>query len=288
VSKSNDRGVFRRWLFNLFGGAAAVAAMPAPVKAAPVKAAPDPALVDDWINYYRDLNLGNDPGATHLTPAQRRASDIMERYPYVCLFGGARSGKTTAIVRQICLRAARYGGSRHAILRSKSAHAEAAITSDTLPKVMSLFFNGLRYHIRSNGYQHIRGDSVFLLPNDSEIRITGLDDQDRFESVLGGEYDTVFLNQCDQMPNYAAGMMLTRTKRLYCDLNPVDTSHWTYKMFAEKIHPVTGAGLAPEYYAMMSLNPVENRANLSDEYLAELENSTGRYRRRFYEGQWGT
>jgi Terminase large subunit, T4likevirus-type, N-terminal len=279
VKKQDDHSVSRRSLFSLFGGAASVAVM-TPMKAAPVKAAPDPALVDKWINYYRDLNLGNDPGASHLTPAQRRASDIMERYPYVCLFGGARSGKTTAIVRQICLRAARYGGSRHAILRSKSAHAEAAITSDTLPKVMSLFFNGLRY-------KHIRPDSVFLFPNDSEIRITGLDDQDSFERVLGGEYDTVFLNQCDQMPNYAAGMMLTRTKRLYCDLNPVDTSHWTYKMFAEKIHPVTGAGLAPEYYAMMSLNPVENRANLSDEYLAELENSTGPYRRRFYEGQWG-
>ena len=66
-------------------------------------------------------------------PAQRPATQLLARHRHVCLVGGARSGKTTAIVRAICLRAMTYPKSRHVILRHRAVYADASIGLDTIP-----------------------------------------------------------------------------------------------------------------------------------------------------------
>jgi phage terminase large subunit-like protein len=220
-------------------------------------------------------------------PAQRPATALLASRRHVCLVGGARSGKTTAIVRAICYRAMKYPKSRHVILRHRAVYADASIGLDTLPKVMSSFFKG-------QAYKHVKSPhNLIRFPNGSEIWIAGLDDSSRVDKILGAEYATIFLNECSQISWYAAKLVRSRLaqviegcpQRMWYDINPVGKSHWTNLLFGEKVDPETKAKLTdPDSYGRMFVNPDANRANLSAEYIAELENSTGNYRKRFFEG----
>jgi hypothetical protein len=107
---------------------------------------------------------------------------------HTLLVGGARSGKTSLIVRTIAYRAICAEGSRHAILRFRANAVRPSIAQDTLPKIFRLCFpNAALKRHRTEGY--------FSLGNDSEIWLAGLDDQDRVEKILGKEYATIFLNE---------------------------------------------------------------------------------------------
>lgn len=220
-------------------------------------------------------------------PAQLVATELVSKQRHTCLVGGARSGKTTAIVRAIVLRALRYPGSRHAILRFRAVDADASIANDTLPKVLSLFFPGQRYKHRKSPH------NVFRFPNGSEIWIAGLDDQSRADKILGMEFSTIFLNECSQIKWYSAKLVRSRlaqvipgcVQRMFYDINPVGKSHWTNKLFGDKVDPDTGVAISDAAnHARMFINPMDNKENLSPEYLAELEASTGNHRKRFYEG----
>ena len=107
---------------------------------------------------------------------------------HTLLVGGARSGKTSLIVRSIAHRAISADGSRHAILRFRANAVRPSIAQDTLPKIFRLCFPNepLKRH-RTEGY--------FSLANESEIWLAGLDDADRVEKILGKEYATIFLNE---------------------------------------------------------------------------------------------
>jgi phage terminase large subunit-like protein len=220
-------------------------------------------------------------------PAQRPATDLLASRRHVCLVGGARSGKTTAIVRAICYRAMKYPKSRHVILRNRAVYADASIGLDTLPKVMSTFFKGQRYkHVKSP-------HNLVRFPNGSEIWIAGLDDAARVDKILGMEYCTIFLNECSQISWHGAKLVRSRlaqvidgcSQRMWYDINPVGRSHWTNKLFGDLVDPDDGKAIRdPDNYGRMFVNPEANRANLSAEYLAELESSTGNYRKRFWEG----
>src|SRR6266571_8370367 len=108
------------------------------------------------------------------------------------LYGGARAGKTFLICRAICARAIRFAGSRHAILRLRANAVRAAISLDTLPKVMRLCFPGVVMD------EH-RMDGFFEFPhNGAQVWVGGLDDKERVEKILGQEYASMFLNECSQ------------------------------------------------------------------------------------------
>jgi phage terminase large subunit-like protein len=220
-------------------------------------------------------------------PAQVKATELLTQQRHTCLVGGARSGKTTAIIRAIVVRALRYAGSRHVVLRNRAVHADASVGLDTIPKVMSLFFKGQKYkHIK---HPH----NIVRFPNGSEIWIGGLDDAARADKILGMEYCTIFLNECSQITWYTAKLVRSRLaqviegcpQRMIYDINPVGRSHWTNKLFGDKVDPETDIPLTDaQNYARMFVNPIDNIKNLSAEYIAELESSTGNYRKRFYEG----
>lgn len=205
---------------------------------------------------------------------------------YTCLAGGTRSGKTFLIVRAIIQRALEAEGSRHAILRFHANAARASIALDTLPRVMQLCFpqETLKEH---------RQDAYFALPNGSKIWIGGLDDKDRVEKILGLEYVSVFLNEASQIPYSSALVAFTRLaqvvpmieQKAFVDLNPVGKSHWTNTLFGEKRDPVSMQPLVdPRSYELAFLNPTDNSANLSTEFLRSLENLPEKQRKRFYEG----
>ncbi len=236
----------------------------------------------------RDSSVVSTASQFKFTPRQEQAKALLQLQRHTLLVGGSRSGKTTLLVHEIAERALRAGNSRHAILRLHANAARASIALDTLPKVFHLCFpeKSLKRH-RTEGY--------FSLLNGSEIWIAGLDDQERIEKILGKEYVTIFLNECSQIPYSSALVALTRLAQVvnglkqaaYYDLNPTSKGHWTNLLFGERRDPVSRLPLAnPDDYARMFLNPVDNAANLSAEFLKSLESLPERQRKRFFEGAY--
>jgi hypothetical protein len=216
--------------------------------------------------------------------AARRLLEGLQRY--TCLAGGTRSGKTFLIVRAMIMRALQSEGSRHAILRFHANAARASIALDTLPQVMNRCFPDTPLKER-------RQDGFFELSNGSRIWIGGLDDKDRVEKILGLEYSTVFLNEASQIPYSSALIAFTRLaqvapklrQRAFVDLNPIGKTHWTNLLFGDKRDPISLQPLKdPQSYQRAFLNPPDNAANLSPEFLGSLANLPERQRKRFYEG----
>jgi phage terminase large subunit-like protein len=228
------------------------------------------------------------PGFTP-TARQKEAEQLLRgRQRHTLLVGGSRSGKTSLIVRTIADRALFAPESRHAILRFRANAVRPSIAQDTLPKIFRLCFptEPLKRH-RTEGY--------FSLRNESEIWLAGLDDQERVEKILGKEYATIFLNECSQIPYSSVLVALTRLAQVveglpqaaYYDLNPTNKGHWTNILFGEKRDPLSRAPLAdPENYERMFLNPHDNAAHLTKEYLEALERLPERQRKRFFEGAY--
>jgi hypothetical protein len=230
-----------------------------------------------------------------LTPKQEEAQEILNGpAKHVMLAGGSRSGKTFLIVRKIIQRRLKAPGSRGVILRFRFGHVKNSIMLDTFPKVMSICFSGVPYDINQTlGYA--------TFPGGSEQWFGGLDDKIRTEKILGTEYSDIFLNECSQIPFSGREMAMTRLAqkvrdnatgndlimKMYYDENPPDKGHWTYRMFKTHLNPETRAPLSePGNYAFMQINPRDNQANLSADYVKTLEEMTPRMRKRFLEGEF--
>ena len=239
-----------------------------------------------------------------LTPKQAEANALLAGPQRATLLvGGSRSGKTTLIMRAILTRAQRAPFSRHAVLRLRSNAVRASIALDTLPKAARIFFPGLELMER-------RQDNLFRLPNGSEIYLLGLDDEKRADKILGLEFATIYGNEASQLPYSSVQTARTRLaqqvmcsdavladgtvvpgkmlqQREYYDLNPGQGAHWTALMFLKKLDPVSRQPLGdPENYQHMFVNPYDNTANLSADYLRSLENLPERARKRFLKGEY--
>lgn len=230
-----------------------------------------------------------------LTPKQDEANALLGGpATHVMLAGGSRSGKTLLLVRAIVIRALKAPGSRHCILRFRFGHVKQSIVHDTFPRAMSLCFPEVKYEIN-------KSDWFATLPGGSEIWFGGLDDKERTEKILGTEFCTLFLNECSQIPYSSRNIAITRlaqliddrvTKRalalkVYYDENPPDKGHWTYRLFKLKQDPESRQPLPdPENYGFMQLNPIDNKENLSQDYLKTLESLPARLRKRFLEGEF--
>ena len=221
----------------------------------------------------------------------------------ILCYSGARAGKTFEFLRAIIVRALMAPRSRHAIIRKHFATAKKFIWLDTLPEVMQVCFPQIagRYEINKSDY-------FYRLHNDSEIWLGGLDDKDRADRILGGEYNTIFFNECSEVSWHSVSTALTRLakrsekviedpitgKEVNCgllinkalfDTNPPAKSHWSYKLFFEAIDPETRIQVAyPEQFARVHISPDDNAENLSDDFLLQLRSLTGAKRQRFYEG----
>jgi phage terminase large subunit-like protein len=244
------------------------------------------------------------------TPRQLLAQQMLAgACTWMMLFGGGRSGKTFLIVRNIILRALKAPGSRHLIVRWRFNHLKASIMRDTFPKVMRVCYpdlvKGDGWDINmSEGFAKIRtgvddkGQPIF-----SEIWFLGLDDKDRMEKVLGMEFATIYVNEASQIQWEGVQLLLTRLAqrcmqvingvpqplklRYLFDCNPPSKMHWTFKVFKQKLDPETKQPLAnPENYDSFQMNPRDNEANLSPEYLATLAGLSERMRRRFERGEF--
>lgn len=219
------------------------------------------------------------------TEKQKQLLAKANSHRYFMAYGGSRSGKTTALVRNVFLRAAKVT-SNHLIARFCYNHARTALGKQTIPWVRAHCFQGLP--IREN-----KADGYYEIPaadgGTSIVWLGGTDDKDRMEKLLGFEYSTIYLNECSQVPWDAVPLLETRLAetsglphRFYFDCNPPPKGHWTHKVFIRGVYP------DEERHGWDSswirCNPIDNAANLDEEYLRALRRLPKRQRQRFWEG----
>jgi phage terminase large subunit-like protein len=226
-----------------------------------------------------------------LTDRQQQAQAILAgQAQHILLFGGSRSGKTFLTMRALMIRALAHK-SRHAVLRFRFNHVVTSIVHDTLPKLMDLCWPDVAPLCKLD-----KSLWFYQLPNGSEIWFGGLDEKERTEKILGQEYATVFLNECSQIPYSSRNMAMTRLAqntplrlKAYYDCNPPGKSHWTHKLFLEKIDPERKTALpSPEDFAAYGLNPRDNTKNLPPSYFKTLEALPERQRKRFLLGEFAS
>jgi predicted phage terminase large subunit-like protein len=234
-----------------------------------------------------------------LTPRQLEAQEVFASDArHILLVGGSRSGKTFLIVRNLVMRALKAPNSRHAMFRYRFNSIKSSVVLDTFPKVMRLAFP-------DTGFKVDKTDWYVTFDNGSQLWFAGLDDKDRTEKILGMEFATIALNECSQIPWPSRNMALTRLAqrveqqiegraptqlppRMYYDENPPSKAHWTYRLFVQKIDPDTKEPLrSPDDFAYFYMNPQDNAANVSEDYLETLASLPARQRKRFLDGQFG-
>jgi len=223
------------------------------------------------------------------TPDQVKATQLLAGpYKWIMLHGGSRSGKTFILIRAMCIRAMKVPGSRHIIFRFRFNHVKQSVFMETLPKVLQVCFPDVPVKWNKEDY-------FVTFPNGSEIWISGLDDKDRVEKVLGKEYSTIYFNESSQIPYHSVSMAETRlaqktelVNKFYFDCNPPTKTHWLYAYFFLKINPETKVPHPkPELYAEMQMNPDGNAENLPDDYIETvLDGLSDRKKRRFKCGEW--
>lgn len=227
-----------------------------------------------------------------LTTKQLEAQKIIVSDSTHCmLFGGARSGKTFLLLRNLILRALKSPGSRHCILRFRFNRVKTAIGYDTFPKVMKLAFPGVTWKLnKSDWFISLKLGAE----QESVIWLGGLDDKERTEKILGHEYATIYLNECSEISLESRNIAITRLAqktslklRFFYDCNPPSKGHWTYKIFIKKIDPTSNKPLTnSSQFAFFKLNPVDNKDNLPPSYLQELDNLPSHLRTRFFLGEY--
>lgn len=227
-----------------------------------------------------------------LTLAQKQALKLISQQKHTLLFGGSRSGKTFILCYALVVRALAAAGSRHVIFRFRFNAVKKSVGKDTMPKILKL--------MGVTAYQFLNNE-VFILPNGSEIWLAGLDDKERVDKVLGLEFATIYFNECSEISYSAVGTALTRLAqkiltlkgevlklRVFYDCNPSGKSHWSYKVFVQKLNPSDNTCLPnPNSYGFMKINPADNQANLTSDYIDEtLASLSERQKKRFLLGDF--
>lgn len=181
----------------------------------------------------------------------------------------------------------KYPGARFLIGRLHLNHAINSIWNDTLKETLK--------RKPSASYKMNESDHVVRFVNGSEIWITGFDDKERTEKVLGTEYVRIYLNECSQLSYSTHNLVKTRlaqkieglSNKMVFDANPPSPLHWLYKTFIKKVEATSNKPLPdPENYVSLLMNPADNVANLPENYISHLESLPEEQRRRFLLGEW--
>ena len=229
-------------------------------------------------------------GATAtLTPKQLEADALLDSPArHILLVGGSRSGKTWTIVRKL-VRRALTATCRQAVLRFRFNSLHASIIGDTLPAVMKAHFPGAEWRIDKQLW------CARFSSNDSELWFSGLDEADRVEKVLGQGHAGLYFNESSQIPWSSRQVAVTRLaqvvpgvpQKAFYDANPPSRRSWLHSLFVDKVDPDRHQRLAqPATFGWLLMNPNDNRENLTEEYLADLDALDERRRNRFFLGLW--
>lgn len=224
------------------------------------------------------------------TIAQSKALELIKKSKatFILLYGGSRSGKTAFFVTMLLIRASQFPNSRHLVARFRFNHAKTSLWYDTIPKVSKLL--GFDRAMKWN-----KADWFIKFENGSEIWLAGLDDKERLEKVLGNEYATIYLNESSQISYLALNIVKSRLaqkieglkNRIFIDCNPPTKRHWLYQVFFLFRDPNDRTPIThKENYVHLRLNPNDNLANISEDYLEILDSMPERQKRRFKDGDF--
>ena len=228
------------------------------------------------------------------TSAQLALRRLIRDKMRVMAYGGSRSGKTFEFCRAMIAVALRYGG-RHAVFRRYFNSAKHSVFDDTFPKVFELCFPDVKYT------RNLSETRITLPGNGAELQFVGLDDKRRAEKILGLEFSTVYFNECSEIAYESVELALTRLaetradpegrllrNRAFFDCNPPGKSHWTYKLFIERINPRTRARIEDwDRYGVIQMNPRDNAENLPEGYIdGTLAAGSEQMKRRFLYGEF--
>jgi len=202
----------------------------------------------------------------------------------------------------IVARAIKAPGSRHAIFRKHGVAVKQSIGQDTFPKVMELAFPdvGYKYHAQDGYISLWTHDDKGGERTHSEIWLSGLDDKERVDKVLGKEYATIYLNEASEInyPSFVTVMSRlaqvaeneydggTLAQKCYVDLNPTTKAHWTYRLFVDGVEPESQKRVPEGKYVYGVANPKDNLTNLDVNYVDSLEAMPERQRKRFFDGEF--
>ncbi len=118
------------------------------------------------------------------TSRQVEALDVLNHNRHAMLYGGARSGKTVIVVRNLFLRALKRP-SKHLIVRYRYNHARISLGHETIPWVLAHCFPGVvARENKSDGYWTVASSRG----GESQVWLGGTDDKERVEKILGNEY----------------------------------------------------------------------------------------------------
>ena len=214
-----------------------------------------------------------------INDAFHQASPILK----VLLVGGSRSSKSFRSVDKVVSRAVLYPGSRHLIARQTFNSLKTAIIRDTFPKVLQIKYPALYKAWMGSGMNW--GESIFTLPNGSQIIFRGIGNEKDVERLLGTEFATLFFDECSEINFLSVQKLRTRLAQKvkhykedkFCKLmeidvlNPTTKSHWTYKEYHEHINPLDPEiKLDPNEMISVTLNPIDNIENIEEDYIEKV------------------
>lgn len=233
--------------------------------------------------------------AFELTAKQRDLLPLLSgEARHVLLYGGSRSGKTFLFCYAIATRALRAAGSRHGIFRRTNVAVKQSVGKDTFPKVLAAAYPGARV----KWYEQ---DGYFAFENGSEVWLSGLDDKERVDKVLGKEFATIYENEASEITYDAHTTLATRLAQRvgvtagtgehlplknYVDLNPTTQSHWTHRLFVQGVEPTEKRPVMRGDYVFAVVNPHDNAENLDTAYIEGLKLLPKAKRDRFFLGQY--
>jgi len=206
----------------------------------------------------------------------------------IMLFGSARSGKTVLAVYMLCIRSVKCR-SNHVIVRNTFNSAKNSIWMNTLPWVLVNAFPDLPTRWDRTNY-------IVEFSNGSTIRVAGLDSGDKLERLLGLEFSSILVEECNQVPWIAVERLKTRlaeknilTKKVFYTQNPTKTSSAYYQAFEQSIDPADGVALDDDVkgdYLSIKMNIQGNLENVDADYVRMLSKLPEKERKRFLDGEY--
>lgn len=226
-----------------------------------------------WANGLVDIE---DFNGVKLSPKQKEFVNSRDRY--TLLNGGFASGKTTAFIIKLYLLSMMYPGNRILLGRKSRQDVERA----TLPDVLDIFPPGT--------FEHKVGPGKIVFPNGSEIIFFGLDalqsgagqDIKKAEQAIKSlNLGAVFIDQLEEIEHRVFEALSGRLRRnvpfqqMNFTGNPAN--YWAYDYFKVNPRPFT---------RLIESSMMDNKANLSKEFLDDQMSKPKRYVDRYVHGIW--
>ena len=225
------------------------------------------------------------------TIAQTKAIELIvnSNARNIMLMGGARAGKSALAVYILIVRACKEPNSNHIIVRNTFNSVKNSMFMETIPTILRGFFPSLNVKWDRSNYR-------VIFPNGSVVRINGLDDQKRVESLLGLQFSTILVEECNQVAWPAVQKLKTRlaeknnlSKKVFYTQNPTKTTSAYYQVFEQGIDPIDGEAFDSETaldYLSIKMNPLDNIENIDPNFIKMLEKLPEKERLRFLLGEY--